>query len=93
MGSIFEWDLSTAESNYKNFKISFSDAASVFSDDRALTINENRLEAQKYVIIGSTETADVLTVVFNWHSHAFQIISARKATQFEMLAYQAAYET
>ena len=42
----YQWDKIKATSNLKKHGIEFADAASVFSDDLAITIPENRFDEE-----------------------------------------------
>ena len=42
----YQWDKNKATSNLKKHGIEFADAASVFSDDLAITIPENRFDEE-----------------------------------------------
>ena len=88
---IYVWDPTKAEDNLKEHKISFDEAASVFTDPFALTFDdpEHSLDEQRYITIGASTKQRILFL-----SHAdrgddhVRIISARKATRQETYAYQ-----
>ena len=88
---IYEWDPTKAEDNLKGHKVSFDEAASVFTDPFALTFDdpEHSFYEQRYITIGTSARQRILLL-----SHAdraddhVRIISARKATPREKYAYQ-----
>jgi uncharacterized protein len=68
--------------------IHFSDAVSVFADERALTIEDSRAEEERYVTIGMDAFARMLVVVYAWpNEQTIRLISARKATRTERHQY------
>ena len=88
---IYEWDPKKADHNLKRHKVSFGEAASVFTDPFALTFDdpEHSLDEQRYITIGTSKKQRILFL-----SHAdrgedhVRIISARPATRQEAYAYQ-----
>ena len=88
---IYEWDPKKADHNLKRHKVSFEEAASVFTDPFALTFDdpEHSLDEQRYITIGISKKQRILFL-----SHAdrgedhVRIISARRATRQEAYAYQ-----
>jgi len=49
----YQWDKTKATSNLKKHGIEFVDAVSVFSDELAITIPENRFDEERFVTIGT----------------------------------------
>src|SRR4030066_2177481 len=79
----YEWDPKKALSNLKKHAISFADAVAVFTDERALTIEDDCPHEQRFVTIGSDAFDRILVVIYTWRDDSIRIISARKATHHE----------
>lgn len=87
----FEWDPSKAQVNLRKHKVSFEDARSVFSDERALLIDDpdhSELE-DRFVLLGLSRSLRVLVVVhcYRAEGRVIRIISARKADADEQALY------
>ena len=87
----FEWDPSKAQVNLRKHKVSFEDARSVFSDERALLIDDpdhSELE-DRFVLLGLSHSLRVLVVVhcYRAEGRVIRIISARKADADEPALY------
>ena len=61
---------------------------SVFSDDLAITIPDNRFEEDRFVTIGMDAFGRILVVVFTWRSEDIRLISARLAERRERKQYE-----
>jgi uncharacterized DUF497 family protein len=89
----FEWDPRKAAANRRKHGVSFEEAATVFSDDRALLIDDpDRSAAEdRFVLLGISATLRVLVVVHCYRESEARIrlISARKATRSECAQYDA----
>lgn len=84
----YEWDPAKAEANLAKHGVRFADAVIVFSDERALTIDEPHPDEERYVTIGMDALARVLLVVWTWRGEAtIRLISARPATRTERRQY------
>ena len=90
----FEWDPRKAATNRRKHGVSFEEAATVFSDDRALVIDDpDHSEAEdRFVLLGVSATLRVLVVVHCYREGdaRIRLISARKATRSERAQYDAA---
>ena len=66
----FEWDPKKAASNLRKHKVSFEDAQTVFSDERALLINDpdHSEEEERFVLLGLSSTMRLLVVVHCYRS-------------------------
>jgi hypothetical protein len=88
---IYEWDPKKAASNFRDHKISFDEAATVFTDPFTLTFNDpdHSFEESRFISIGTSKNGRILFV-----SHVdrgedqIRIISARGATASEAHVYQ-----
>jgi uncharacterized DUF497 family protein len=83
-----EWDGKKAISNLKKHGIDFADAVSVFEDERAITINDEYLNEERFVTIGMDSYSRILVVVYTERESRIRIISARKATSKEINQYK-----
>ena len=86
----FEWDPAKAAGNQKH-GVSFEEAQSVFSDERARLIDDpdHSDEEERFILLGLSSSLRVLVVVHCYRSqgNAIRIISARKATREEQRYY------
>ncbi|WP_250122278.1 BrnT family toxin [Chroococcidiopsis sp. CCMEE 29] len=65
-----------------------ADAVSVFSDDLAITIPDERFDEKRFITIGVDAFGRVLVVVYMMRDDEIRIISARKATRQERQQYE-----
>jgi uncharacterized protein len=84
----YQWDKDKAASNLNKHGIDFADAVSMFSDDLATTINDDRFEEERFITIGIDAFGRVLVVVYTWRDDEIRLISARKATRSERNQYE-----
>jgi uncharacterized protein len=91
-GIRFEWDPKKAEVNLRKHKVSFEDAQSAFSDERALLIDDpNHSEVEdRFVLLGLSQILRLLVVVhcYRAEGRVIRIISARKADADERSMYR-----
>ncbi len=84
----FEWDPAKADANLRKHRVSFSDAATVFDDARAITTQDpDATGEQRFVSMGMDATGRVLVLVFSLRGETVRIISARRATSNERFTY------
>ena len=88
----YEWDPVKAKSNFRKHGVDFADAATVFSDDYALTIPDDDPDEERFVTIGVDALERILIVVYTWRSRRIRIISARKADSYERKQYEGSDE-
>ena len=93
MSSIhFEWNPKKAQINLRKHKVSFEDAQSVFSDERALLIDDpdHSEEEDRFVLLGLSQSLRLLVVVHccRAEGRVIRIISARKADAEEQSIYR-----
>jgi hypothetical protein len=88
----FEWDGRKAAANLRKHKVSFKDAQSVFSDERALLIDDpdHSEEEDRFVLLGLSHSLRLLVVVhcYRAEGNVVRIISARKADTDECSLYR-----
>ena len=49
---VYQWDNDKAATNINKHGIDFADAVSVFSDDLAVTVSDERFEEERFITIG-----------------------------------------
>jgi uncharacterized protein len=84
----YHWNRDKAASNLRKHGIDFADAVSVFSDDLAITIPDERFDEERFVTIGMDAFGRVLVVVYTWRGNEIRLISARQATRRERNQYE-----
>jgi uncharacterized protein len=84
----YQWDHNKAKSNLQKHDVDFADAATVFSDDFALTIEDDDPDEDRFITIGLDALGRVLVVVFTWRGEDIRLITARKATRQEQKQYE-----
>ena len=84
----YQWDKNKAAANLQKHGIEFADAVSVFSDDLAITIPDNRFDEDRFVTIGMDAFGRILVVVFTGCGEDIRLISARSAERRERKQYE-----
>lgn len=85
---VYQWDRNKATSNLRKHGIDFADAVSVFSDDLAITITDERFEEERFVTVGMDAFGRILVVVYTLREDQIRLISARPATRRERRQYE-----
>ena len=85
----FEWDDKKKAQNLKKHKISFEEAATVWTDPLAFIAPdpEHSIEEEREWIIGESFKNRVLVVVYTMREETIRLISARPATKREIEQY------
>ena len=87
----FEWDPSKAAANLRKHKVSFEDAQTVFTDERARLIDDpdHSEDEERFLLLGLSSTLRLLVVAhcYRVDGNVIRIISARKATADEQNDY------
>jgi uncharacterized DUF497 family protein len=84
-----EWDGEKAASNLRSHGVDFADAATVLSDDMAITIMEDSEDdEERHVTLGLDALGRCLVVVYTWRGEKARLISARKAAKSERQRYE-----
>ena len=87
----FEWDPSKATINLRKHGVSFDEAQSVFSDERARLIDDpdHSADEDRFLLLGLGNSLRLLVVAHCYREAegAIRIISARKATREEQRFY------
>ncbi|QZD73158.1 BrnT family toxin [Pseudomonas sp. 3-2] len=77
-----------AANKLKHRGISLAEAEPVFYDDRALTIEDNDYDEQRWITLGNDGKGRLLVVAYSYREPNFvRIISARVATPSERREY------
>ena len=84
----YQWDKDKATINFRKHGIDFADAVSVFLDDLAVTVRDQRFDEERFITIGVDAFGRVLVVVYTWRGNEIRLISARKATRQERTQYE-----
>ena len=85
---VYQWNRDKAATNIRKHGVDFADAVSVFSDDLAITIPDERFGEERFVTIGLDVFGRVLVVVYTLRGDEIRVISARKATRQELRQYE-----
>ena len=86
----FEWDPKKAASNLHTHRVSFEEAATVFTDIFSFTYDDeahSQVE-QRYATLGLSNRGRVLVVAHTMRHDLVRIINARKATPRERRWYE-----
>ena len=88
---IFEWDEQKNQVNQKKHAVTFEEAMSVFTDEKARFMadpNHSRSE-DRFILLGLSASLRTLVVChcYRKKDNAIRIISARKATRKERIYY------
>lgn len=86
----FEWDDLKAGSNFDKHGVGFEEAATVFSDSRALTFDDpdHSWEEQRFITIGCSTSNRLLIVAHTDRDDLVRLISARQTTPRERRLYE-----
>jgi uncharacterized DUF497 family protein len=89
----FEWDANKQNRNRQKHKVSFEEAATVWTDPLALIASdpEHSLEEEREWIIGESYNNRLLVVVYTMRNNVVRIISARPTTKWEHQQYEGEY--
>jgi hypothetical protein len=92
----FDWDPAKAAANLRKHRISFDEAISAFSDERGLLLDDpdHSGDEDRLVLLGLSGALRLLVVVHCYRERdaTIRLISARKATRSERLAYDERWE-
>lgn len=83
-----EWDSRKAAANLEKHAIDFADAATVFLDELAVTIPDDRADEERFITLGTDALGRVLVLVYTWRGENIRLISARRATRRERRQYE-----
>ena len=72
----------------RKHKIEFAQAATVLTDDLALTVSDDSGGEERYVTMGVDAVGRLVVVVYVWRGDTIRLISARRATRRERKQYE-----
>ena len=88
----FEWDKSKATINLRKHGVSFEEAKSAFSDERAKLIADpdHSEDEDRFILLGYSSSMRLLVVChcYRTDESIIRIISARKASRHEAASYR-----
>jgi len=86
----FIWDPRKAAVNLRKHKVSFQEAATVFSDALSATASDpdHSQEEERLIIVGMSNRSRLLIVSFAEQGNRIRIISARELTRTERQDYE-----
>ena len=84
----YQWDTAKAVSNLQKHGVAFADAVTVLEDNAALTMQDEASEEERFVTLGMDALGRLLVVLYTWRGDDIRVISARKATRAERVAYK-----
>ena len=89
---LFEWDENKNQINISKQGISFSEASTVFYDERAILFDDpdHSEDEERFLILGMSEAANLCIVChcYRENESKIRLISARKATKKEGERYE-----
>ncbi|MBI4788381.1 MAG: BrnT family toxin [Chloroflexi bacterium] len=86
---LYQWDKTKARANRRKHHVDFADAATVFTDDAALTMpDEEHIEEERFITLGMDALGRILVVSFTWRGEMIRVISARMAESHEREQYE-----
>jgi uncharacterized DUF497 family protein len=88
-----QWDRQKAEANVRDHGVSFAEAATVLTDELALTREDrDSLQEQRFVSLGMSATGVLLVVVYTHREpDIYRLISAWKANKPQRKLYEKAH--
>ncbi|MDY6333089.1 MAG: BrnT family toxin [Fibrobacter sp.] len=90
---IFEWDENKAKINFAKHKVTFEEAQTVFYDEEALLIADEKHsdEEDRFILLGESTSMRTLLVCYcergDENDEVIRIISSRKANKKESEQY------
>jgi uncharacterized DUF497 family protein len=86
----FKWGNRKAESNLRKHDVSFDEAATAFDDPLCVAFSDpdHAVEEDRFILMGESTTGRLLVVSYTERSQGIRLISARKATLKERIAYE-----
>jgi uncharacterized DUF497 family protein len=86
----FEWDPKKAAKNFREYRISFNEAATVFGDLLGTTVPDpdHSLTEDRYITVGMSSRGRLVMVAYTEREKRIRVISARELTRAERKAYE-----
>jgi uncharacterized DUF497 family protein len=90
MAFAFEWDPHKAATNTRKHGVTFDEAATAFHDPDGRLVEDPRHSTgeRRYALLGYSDHARLLAVMFTERGDRIRLISARKATRRERHDYE-----
>ncbi|HLD08411.1 MAG TPA: BrnT family toxin [Methylophilaceae bacterium] len=89
MAFTIQFDPQKAQSNFRKHGIRLTDAATVLSDARALSMEDCDHDEERWITLGEDSNGRILVVVYTYRDPNFvRLISARKAQPREIQQYR-----
>ena len=85
-----DWDQKKAEANFREHGVAFAEAATVLTDDYALTRDDpDSLDEQRFVSLGMSASGALLVVVYTHREpDIYRLISSWKANKPQRKQYE-----
>ncbi|MDZ8185184.1 MAG: BrnT family toxin [Nostoc sp. ChiSLP02] len=83
----YQWDRDKAAANLRKHNVDFADAVTIFSDDLAITITDERFNEERFITISMDAFGRILVVVYTLRNDEIRLISASQATRYEQRQY------
>ena len=92
MSIAFEWEAAKAAGNVRKHRVSFEEAASVFSDPLSLTISDpiHSEREHRLILLGRSNIDRLIVVAHVERGDSIRLISARTASRKERKTYEEA---
>jgi hypothetical protein len=84
----YEWNPHKARTNLAKHGVDFADAVTVLEDEKAITLEDDASDEERYITLGTDALGRILVVVYTWRGSTIRVISARKATALERQEYE-----
>jgi uncharacterized protein len=90
LGRRFTWSKQKAESNLRKHDVSFDEAKTAFDDPLfAVFLDpDHSVEENRFILMGESTERRLLVVSYTERPQGIRLISARKATRKERIAYE-----
>jgi uncharacterized DUF497 family protein len=90
LGQTFEWDREKATKNFLQHRVLFTEAASVFFDEKVIYYrdDDHSGDEDRYIVVGHSSRSRDLFVVHVLRGERVRIISARPVTPRERSDYE-----
>jgi uncharacterized DUF497 family protein len=86
----YEWDPAKAAANFKKHGVRFADAVLSLEDPLGFSIPDPDSAGEaRLIFLGADPAGRVLVAVYTLRGRSIRIISSRKASRAERLAYEA----
>ena len=86
----FKWAKHKAESNLKKHGVSFGEVTTAFDDPLFIVFSDpdHSVDENRFILMGESRERRLLVVSYTERPQAIRLISARKATRKERIAYE-----